>query len=142
MSIFASIVAALKNTFVPGLVLQFFALIILLVYFFLPGAHVYFDFFGALKNHYGFAYSFVATAVFGGLIPFVYLWLSGSLPKGPGVVAIGIFYGLFWGLKGVEVDLFYRLQAVWFGSGNDFSTLVAKVAVDQFIYSAFWAAPT
>ena len=33
MSIFTAIFRALKNTLVPGLVLQFFALIILLVYF-------------------------------------------------------------------------------------------------------------
>lgn len=142
MSIVASIFSALKNTFVPGLILQFFALIILLIYFFVPGATVYFDFFGALKNRYGFVYSFVATAVFGGLIPFVYLLLSGKLPKGQLVVSIGIFYGVFWGLKGMEVDLFYRLQSSWFGQGNDLATLVTKVAVDQFIYSAFWAAPT
>jgi len=54
--------SALKNTVVSGLILQFFALIILLI-FFVPGAATYFDFFGALKNRYGFVYSFVATAV-------------------------------------------------------------------------------
>lgn len=142
MSIFASIFLALKNTLIPGLVLQIFALIILLVYFFVPGAAIYFDFFGALKNQYGFGYSFVATALFGGLIPFIYLCLSGKLVKGASILAVGIFYCLFWGLKGVEVDLFYRLQSVWFGVGNDVPTLAIKVAVDQFIYSAFWAAPT
>lgn len=142
MSIFTAIFQALKNTLVPGLVLQFFALIILLVYFFVPSAGIYFDFFGTLKTQYGYVYSFVATAFFGGLIPFVYLWLSGQLRNNRSLVAVGIFYCVFWGIKGVEVDLFYRLQSVWFGAGNDVFTLATKVAVDQFIYSAFWAAPT
>ena len=142
MSITSSIYAALKNTIVPGIVLQFFALLILLAYFSVPSARSYFNFFGTLKNDFGFGYSFVATAIFGGLIPFIYLWLSGRLPAGRSIAAIGIFYTLFWGYKGIEVDLFYRLQGVWFGTGNDVATLAIKVAVDQLIYSALWAAPS
>lgn len=142
MAFTAPIISALKNILIPGLILQFFAVVILLVYFNVPGAQVYFTFFGALKINYGFAYSFFATALFGGLIPFGYLWLSGQLRNNRSVVTVGIFYCVFWGIKGVEVDLFYRLQSSWFGQGNDLATLVTKVAVDQFIYSAFWAAPT
>jgi hypothetical protein len=142
MSITTSIRSALKNTFIPGLVLQLFAVLIFLVYFLLPSAKVYFDFLGQLKNQYGYFYSFVATALFGGLIPFVYLLLSGKLQQVRSRAAVGLFYCVFWGLKGMEVDLFYRFQSAWFGVGNDVATLVTKVAVDQFIYSALWAAPT
>jgi hypothetical protein len=142
MSITSSIYAALRNTIVPGIVLQFFAFLILLAYFFVPSARDYFNFFGTLKGEFGFFYSFVATALFGGLIPFAYLWLSGRLPAGRSIIAIGVFYTLFWGYKGIEVDLFYRLQGVWFGTGNDVATLAIKVAVDQLIYSALWAAPS
>jgi hypothetical protein len=137
-----TIVSALKANALPGIVLQIFAALILAVYFLLPGAKPYFDYFGALKKHFGFFYSFLATAFLGGLIPFVYLLLSGRLAKVRSVWVVGLFYGVFWGVKGLEVDVFYRLQAVWFGAGNDLATLAIKVAVDQFIYSAFWAAPT
>lgn len=142
MAISAAIFSALKNTLVPGLVLQFFALIILLVYFLLPAAKPYFDFFGSLKDRYGFVYSFAATALFGGLIPFLYLWWSGKLARVKSLIAVGAFYFIFWGYKGMEVDLFYRWQGHWFGSGNAFVTLATKVAVDQLFYSALWAAPS
>ncbi len=141
MSITQSIVAALKKNLVPGLALQLFALSILVIYFFVPAAKPVFSWFGLLKQHYGFAYSFIATALFGGLIPFLYLWLSNSLAPHRNMPGLLIFYILFWGLKGMEVDLFYRLQADWFGTGNDAKTIITKMAADQFIYSALWAAP-
>lgn len=53
-----------------------------------------------------------------------------------------MFYIVFWACKGIEVDLFYTLQALWFGNANDFSTILRKTAVDQFIYSVFWAVPS
>ena len=46
-----------------------------------------------------------------------------------------------WCTLGVIVDAFYRLQAIWFGSAVDFSTVLQKVLVDQFIYNPFYAAP-
>ena len=49
---------------------------------------------------------------------------------------------IFWGIKGVEVDIFYRFQGQWFGYANDFKTIASKTLVDQFLYSAFWAAPS
>ena len=47
----------------------------------------------------------------------------------------------FWGWRSVEVDLFYRLQAHWFGAGSDWGTVLAKTAVDQLLYSPWWAVP-
>lgn len=141
MNIQQSIFAALKQNLLPGLVLQLFALAILAIYFWVPASQPVFSLLGELKQTYGFTYSFIATALFGGLIPFVYLWLSNSLAPQRNKLGLLLFYLLFWGLKGMEVDLFYRFQTDWFGSGNDLHTLATKVAVDQFIYSALWAAP-
>ncbi len=140
MSIRESIVAALKQNLKPGLVLQAFALAILLIYFFVPASKPVFVWFGDLKAQYGYGYSFIATAIFGGLIPFLYLWLSKAF-SGRNVFALLVFYLLFWGIKGMEVDLFYRFQAEWFGNGNDWQTILIKMTVDQFFYSALWAAP-
>ncbi len=135
-----SILAALKQNLKPGLVLQAFALLILVIYFFVPASKPVFVWFGDLKAQYGYFYSFIATAFFGGLIPFLYLWLSKSFSDRNTFVLM-VFYLLFWGIKGMEVDLFYRFQAEWFGSGNDWQTIITKMAADQFIYSTFWAAP-
>lgn len=142
MSIKRSIFSALKKNLLPGLVLQLFAISILVIYFFVPASRPVFTLFGELKQTYGFGYSFIATALFGGLIPFLYLWLSKGLAAGRHVLSLLIFYVIFWGLKGMEVDFFYRLQAEWFGNGNDLKTIATKMAVDQFLYSALWAAPS
>lgn len=42
----------------------------------------------------------------------------------------------------MEIDLLYRVQGRLFGHGNDAGTLAIKMAVDQFLYSPFWAVPT
>jgi hypothetical protein len=47
----------------------------------------------------------------------------------------------FWAWRGMEIDLFYRIQGALFGNGNDVRTLATKLAVDQFVYSALWAIP-
>ncbi len=52
-----------------------------------------------------------------------------------------LFLAAFWGLEGVIVDALYRFQAVLFGAHVDFSTVVKKVLVDQFIYNPLFAAP-
>lgn len=142
MSIKKSIVAALKQNLLPGLVLQFFALAIVLVYFFVPASQPVYTWFGVLKHEYGSVYAFIATAFFGGLIPFVYLWATKRIDPSRSAFALLLFYVIFWGLKGIEVDFFYQLQGYWFGYDNTVKTIATKVAVDQFIYSAFWAAPT
>ncbi len=142
MSIKKSIAAALKQNLLPGLVLQAFALAIVLIYFFIPAAQPVYAWFGVLKHDYGFIYAFFATAFFGGFIPFVYLWVTKRLDRSRNVFALLMFYVIFWGLKGIEVDFFYQLQGGWFGYENDITTIAIKVAVDQFLYSALWAAPT
>lgn len=137
----AAIVAALKQNFLPGLVLQCFALAILLVYFFVPQTQDTFAWFSQRKQEYGFFYSGISTALFGGLIPVIYLWLSGRLAKNS-LLTAAIFYCVFWAYKGMEVDAFYRLQASWFGTAGDWHTVVTKMLVDQFGYSTFWSAPS
>ncbi len=139
--IHTAIVAAFKQNFLPGLILQCFALAILLVYFFVPQSQAAFAWFSQRKQDYGFFYSGVSTAICGGLVPVVYLWLSGRLAKASLLSAL-LFYCLFWAYKGMEVDAFYRLQNDWFGSAGNLQTVATKMAVDQFGYSTFWSAPS
>ena len=48
---------------------------------------------------------------------------------------------LFWGILGVIVDAFYKLQAWIFGQGTDALTVVCKVAVDMLVFSPLFALP-
>lgn len=142
MTIKQFIFSALKQNLLPGLILQIFAVSILLVYFFVPTLKPAFTLLGELKQTYGFGYSFVATALFGGLLPFLYLWLSNNSLTKRNALAVFTFYLVFWGLKGMEVDFFYRLQADWFGTGNDLKTIASKMAIDQFLYTTLWVTPS
>ena len=47
----------------------------------------------------------------------------------------------FWAYKGIEVDLWYRLQAHMFGTGHGVATIATKVVMDQFVYCPFFAVP-
>lgn len=63
-------------------------------------------------------------------------------PGKPTVWMEGLFYAIFWFIKGMEVDAFYRLQAIVWGSDSNFGTIFAKVFVDQFIYNPIWGCPS
>lgn len=133
--------AAVRQNSKPGLALQGFALLIVALYFFVPAIKPVFTLLGELKQQYGWKYSACATALFGGLVPFLYLVFTGLLKTERPVKRLFVFYLLFWSIKGVEVDYLYRLQSYWFGNQSDFKTLATKVLFDQAVYSTFWAAP-
>ena len=137
--LFLSIRRALRQNIVPGIILQAFALLIALSYFYIPATHIMFDTLAQLKQQAGWRYSAISTAIFGGLIPYLYLVVSGRLRKM--YFKVFLFYIVLWAEKGVEVDLFYQLQSYIFGDGSDVQTVVKKVLFDQLIYSALWAAP-
>ncbi len=134
-----NILRALKQNFIPGLILQTVALGVASCYFFWPDSRVFFSFFGDLKATHGWLYSMISTAIFAGIIPFLYLYFTRQIQQS--LVKVFLFYIVFWSIKGVEVDFFYQLQGFWFGNELNFETIFKKVMVDQFIYSALWAAP-
>ena len=140
MTLLGQIQLAFKKNLLPGSILQLLAISIALAYFFWPASLPVFAFFADLKETYGSLYALVATALFGGFIPFMYLWLTGVIKSQAWQQCV--FYMIFWAYKGMEVDLFYQLQGEWFGHGNDVKTIVIKTSMDQFIYSALWSAPT
>jgi len=136
--------ASARANLVPGLFLWAVALAVVLSWYFIPPVTTLLEGLGEFKERSGFLYSIVATGLFGGLIPYVYRLVAspaGNHRETAGFLfAQGVFLVCFWSWKGFEVDLFYRLQAVMFGSGNDGMTIFLKVLVDQFVYNPVWAA--
>jgi len=123
----------------PALVLQAFALAIVCGYFWSVPVKDALDVVGALKLRYGYAYSAIATCLFGGLVPYAVLSFAGRIPRERRLAELG-FYALLWFWKGMEVDALYRAQAVWFGEGSGVATIALKTVVDQFGYVPLWAA--
>ncbi len=140
-SVFAPGIAGVKKNFVAGLVLQACALLILLGYAFVPSFHGVLTEIGSFKTRYGYAYSALSSATFGGLIPFCVLYAAGNLAsKKP--MRECLFYVGFWLWKGIEMDAMYRLQSVAFGTAATPTIIGLKTFVDQFVYNPLWAAPT
>ncbi|MDB3939438.1 hypothetical protein N9406_00615 [Verrucomicrobiales bacterium] len=132
--------AGIRANLMPGIGLWIFGLAIVLTFYFVDSARPVFDWAMAVKQRHGFLYSGLATAVFAGVIPFLYLLATGKFPRGT-VLATALFYILFWSYRGIEVDAFYRFQAWLFGGDTEWATIVKKVLFDQFIYCMIWAAP-
>ena len=130
---------AARQNAIPGAVLQTLTLLLLLGYYRWTPAHELLERLLRLKLAWGAGYSFLAGALFAGLLPRLVLRLKGA--SGRRFAVELAFACLFWGWRSVEVDLFYRLQAHWFGSGAEWSTVMAKTAVDQLLYSPLWAVP-
>lgn len=131
---------ALKNNMVPGIILWLMGLSLVGIYYLSEFSRPWFDKVIQMKEIYGYAYSSISTCIFGGLIPFVFMRLSGRERKGSSMVHGSIFL-LYWAMRGVDVDAFYRFQDLIFGNAVDFKTIAAKVLIDQFLYCVFWASP-
>ena len=131
---------AFRQNLIPGFILWIFGLGVVLSYYYLDFSHVWFEEIIRLKITYGYAYSAISTALFGGLIPYVFMRLSGR-ESGGGAWLMGVVFVSYWGVRGMDVDAFYRLQAWVFGSGVGWKTIACKVLVDQFVYCVIWATP-
>jgi hypothetical protein len=143
--VLAAGMAGMKQNALPGLALWVLALVLVLADRSLPSAHAVFQSVAMWKSRYGVVFSAASTAFFGGVVPFLLLMLKGRIGRrriGQNRWAAELaFYVFFWAYKGIEVDLFYRLQSHLFGNQATPGTIVRKVLVDQFIYNPIWAAP-
>lgn len=116
-----------------AIALQFFALAIAGLYFYLPLVHNLLDGLAEFKQRTGLVYSMLATGCFGALLPFMWQYALGHYRQ-RSVVTLFTLLGI-WALMGAIIDVFYQHQAIWFGTENTVATLAKKVAVDQFVFS-------
>jgi hypothetical protein len=135
----SNIKSAIGANLLPGLCLQLFALSIGLSYFYWPASQYVFQFFADLKAEYGVVYAMISTSIFGGLLPFLYMFVTGEIRLFP--VLQLIFYVLIWAFVGSLINGFYAFQVVLFGDGTDWLTILKKTAFDQFVFSVFVTSP-
>ena len=102
----------------------------------------WFDLLAQAKQRYGFFFSITAAMVAGGIAPeaLKIAFFQRGRPNIRNLRELA-FTMPYWGLAGFTVDLLYRAQNVWFGSGVAWQTLCAKVLVDQFVYNPVYSAP-
>eukprot|EP00823_Brevimastigomonas_motovehiculus_P009293 TRINITY_DN8962_c0_g1_i1.p1 TRINITY_DN8962_c0_g1~~TRINITY_DN8962_c0_g1_i1.p1 ORF type:complete len:332 (+),score=75.68 TRINITY_DN8962_c0_g1_i1:79-1074(+) len=155
---------SVQQTWLPGCIVLSIAVALVVLYYTVDSVTDAFDSIADVKDDGGYLFSFISTLIMGGLIPSVVGLLIqkykqkplGQLPKesaealkecpqatplmGSSLMWTSlVFYTLFWGYKGVEVDAFYRLQAVIFGDESNVQTIIPKVIVDQLVYNPVWS---
>lgn len=133
------LIAAARENIAPALILQSFALVVVLSFFYLEQAKSSFEYVAQIKTQFGILYAIVSTALFGGFLPFVFLYFKQKIKTQK--FQHFIFYIVVWAFMGWLIDSFYQLQAVWFGDQADAITVIKKTAVDQFVFSVFITSP-
>ena len=134
--------AAAKANLLPGLLLQCLMLAFFSLYIAHEGTRHFLGEVATVKQEAGYAFSFLSYAIAGGVMPEllrVAFFQSGKATRRN--LWLLVTAAPFWGALGMVIDLLYRLQAAWFGTGHDWFTLLCKVLVDQFLFSPLLSAP-
>ncbi len=126
------LLAARKNIW-AGFTLWLFGTAIVAAYYFVPAAREQLDQLAEVKTAWGYTFSFFSTAIFGGAIPS----LIAAATNGKTLqrnLFLGVTNTILWAAKGVEIDWFYRVQALMFGNDQALTTVVKKTLFDQLVY--------
>ncbi|MGV3663201.1 MAG: hypothetical protein ACO1TE_23720 [Prosthecobacter sp.] len=136
-----TIAAAFRRNRVPCLLLNLLALILVVSYYQVPALKETWQAVGEFKTRWSFVFSCVSTMFAAAVFPFFIQQAMGTLAQEGKWRHLALSM-LFWGYRGMEIDLFYHLQNHLFGDQQDAATLVKKVLVDQFLASPLWFVPT
>jgi hypothetical protein len=96
-----------------------------------------------LRSEYGLLFSFFGTSFASALLPeLLRLIFPPPAQRGTPSLRERLLFALpFWGLIGMQVDLFYRLQYLLFGPSDSVIVITKKVLVDSFLYCPLLAVP-
>lgn len=127
--------AAVRANLLPGLLLWSALTGFLLAYSLSESVRAGMGQWALLKAHWGLAFAFASYVLFAVLLPetLQHLLLR-RLPDREAWAGMG-YAALVFGSVGMSVDLFYRYQVIWFGAGNDWSTLLNKTLLDQLVFA-------
>ncbi len=132
--------AAARANLGPGLALIAVALAIVVSYDTLPAFTESLDALARFREQRGLIFAIISTALFGGTIPIIIQQLRPSTRRAAPWPTL-LFLTFFWGLKGIEVEFLYKLEAQCFGDNPQWTTILLKTFFDQFIYCVIWAVP-
>jgi hypothetical protein len=124
----------------PAVGLQVFGAAVLVSYFALPATASFWEQVAAWKIQYGVGFAIVSTALAAGLIPFCAQGLQRGQKPDYRWRSLA-FVLIYWGLKGVQVDILYRCQAWAWGDQATLGVVVGKVLIDQLVYVPLIAVP-
>jgi len=129
-----------RANLVPGVALWLIGSVLVFAYYYHAPTHAALERLTELHARMGLTFSLLATMICGGLLPILYLRRDPAV-RADYQLRNCLFLLAFWGYKGVEIELWYRLLAHVVGSDNSVRTIAIKGALDQFLYSPFFAVP-
>jgi hypothetical protein len=132
---------AARVNLVPGLVLQGFAVLLLLAYLHAAAFRHALEAVSRLQDAHGLAFSFATRAVFSGFVPFLFQACMPSL-RPARLFRTLAFTTLWWGFQGAVSYGFYVCQAHLYGAGNSISVVTAKVLTDMLVFTPVWGCPS
>jgi hypothetical protein len=134
--------AAAKSNMLPGLLLQCLMVAFFSLYVAHEGTRHFLGEVAVVKQEAGFLFSFVSYVIAGALLPEILRIVFFQSGK-PSRRNLWLFLTAapLWGVLGMLVDAFYRLQMLWFGGGHDWGTLLCKLFVDQVLFSPLVSNP-
>ena len=133
---------AARANLIPGLILQALMLALLLGYYFHPATTVWLDRLADLKLCWGFGYSALSAIIAGAIIPEIMRVMVFQKCRAHRDNFSNLLFTIpFWCGMGMLVDVFYRTQAIVFGTEPTFQVVFVKVLCDQFLYSPFISTP-
>jgi hypothetical protein len=139
---FSAGIRAARVNLIPGLLVQVLMVALVLVYYSFTPARTWFQTLAFAKARWGYGFSFSSAVIAGAILPTLLKWITTQRSRFTRAdLSLLGFVCLFWGVDGMVIDGFYRLQGLIFGVQPDFAVVLKKVLVDQFIYNPLFAAP-
>jgi hypothetical protein len=132
--------SSFKSVWIPGIILQTFAAVLVVGWFFVPSLQPYYINVAAAREQGGLLFSATIFAVAGGVIPMLMQALRGER-RWSRALPDSCYLACAWFLLGIMTDLMYRVQSACFGTGYDTITLIMKTACDQFLWTPLVALP-
>jgi hypothetical protein len=131
---------AAQRNLLPGLILQGFALTLVILYYTQAPVRDLLMKLPGLQQRMGLLFPALATALFGGGVPFLLMVVRNDIVRGQRLKHL-LFLLSFWAINGLIVNWFYQLQGALFGEVVNAATVVKKMLVDQLVFNPVWAVP-
>ncbi len=133
---------AARAILAPALIVQATMFAVVIGYYVHPPTRAALQTLADIKAATGYGFSFFSSMVAGALLPELLSVCVFQRGKFRATNFANLrFTIIYWGLDGVTVDAFYRLQSLLFGDHANFGTVAAKVCVDQFVATPLFFTP-
>ncbi len=133
---------AARANLAPGLLIQALMLALLAGYYLSPAIAGLLDELAAFKERHGYTFVILAAIVAGALVPELFLicFFQSGRPNRRNFRNL-LFTIPIWAIDGCLVDILYRSEAACLGNVVTLPVVLGKIALDQFGYNPFFAAP-